>query len=359
MSASGQASGLAAEERGAGARPARGGSALVAVLWAVGLLGMIVAAFAFDAHIESRITSYYRRRRQAEYLARSGVEVARMLMDRSWDLRQAEDEQLAETEPGSRWDAPAGLLARGAEVAGWVAELGAGTIELSIVPEPARRNVNLLKEDDWERIFDVCGVPMEFWPELVDSFFDWTDKDDVPRRDGAETDYYQTLDPPYSAKNAPLDTVGELLLVRGFNRAIVFGGVLRRGVADDEGVSVRGIADLLTVYGDGKVNVNAASSNVLMTLPGVDELVAGAIVEEREGWLNERGEREGAPFRSVQDVLGRIPGLDASFQEHITTDSKIYRVTSVGEVYGVKRRVWCIVEHGRDRLKFYRWSEDE
>ena len=36
---------------------------------------------------------------------------------------------------------------------------------------------------------------------------------------GAESDYYQSLDPPYYAKNGPIDELSELLLIKGIRDA--------------------------------------------------------------------------------------------------------------------------------------------
>jgi len=323
------------------------------------ILSMLVGSFLFHAHVEARLTSYYRNRRKAEYLARSGLEVAQMLMEKSGtDL---ETEGYVDEE--DRWKEPAKRLADGLSLRGLRETLGEGEIILDIVPEPARRNVNLLSEEDWERILELCGVPEEMWPELIDPFFDWIDKDPDPRYDGAETDdYYATLEEPYVAKNAPLDTVGELLLIRGFTRAILYGGTLDTGFEGEEPVQVTGIHDLLTTYGDGKVNVNAATTRVLMTLPGVDGTVAERIIEEREGTVDTYGEREDSSFKNVNDVTTRIWDLDPDARKHMTTDSKIFRVTSVGEVAGVRKEVWCIIEHGGGKGKrgrILRWREQD
>jgi general secretion pathway protein K len=325
------------------------------VLWSVALMAVLIGGFAFDSHVEGRITYYYRNRTKADYLAKSGIEVARMLM-----IKQGEVSDEEEPEDDDRWFDAAKRLGQGLAVQGLVEELGEGEIQLHIVPEPARRNVNLLKEDDWERILEVSNVPEDFWPEIIESFQDWVDADDEPLSDGAETDdYYSTLESPYMAKNGPLDTVGELLLVKGFSRAILFGGPLG-DIEDEEGAPlvVTGIDDLLTTYGDGKVNINAASKRVLMTLPEVDELVAGAIIEEREGVLLDEGSDEDTSFKDPGDLLARIPELTSAITKHITVDSSIYRITSIGRVGGVERRIWCIAERERESLRFLRWREE-
>ena len=69
--------------------------------------------------------------------------------------------------------------------------------------------------------------------DVADSILDWVDEDDDTREYGAEYDYYQSLDPPYSPKNGPLDTVEELLLIRGVHPQLLFGqDANRNGMVD-------------------------------------------------------------------------------------------------------------------------------
>ncbi len=329
-------------------------SALIVVLWVVGLLSILVTSMAFDAHVEARLTAYSRRRLQAYYLAKSGLEVAESLM---YSATEHGDEA-APIDAIEGFESAVERLSDGLAVNGMTVELGTGQLRIWIEPEPSRRNVNLLNERDWERILEMAGVPEGQWPVLIDSFLDWLDPDDVPRFDGAETDdYYARLDPPYRAKNGPLDTVEELLLIRGFSPAILWGG--EHEVEFGEPVAVQGIADLLTTYGDGKVNINAASARVLRTLDGVDEIAAGAIIEEREGFLRDDGTQESTPFISGQDMLRRIPGLNPGIAQQLTTDSQIFRITSIGTVGGVSRRLWGIVEYRNKTLTVLRWREED
>ncbi len=112
--------------------------------------------------------------------------------------------------------------------------------------------------------------------EIADAILDWIDEDSEPRPFGAESEYYSTLPTPYEPRNGPLQSVEELLLVRGVTPTLLFGvDANRNGVVDiDEqqrfGVGVEmsgalGWAAYLTVHGaeanksdDGhpRVNVN-------------------------------------------------------------------------------------------------------
>lgn len=343
------------------------GSALILVLWVLGLISMLVASFAFDAHIELRLTSFYRDRTKAEYLARSGLDVAELLVAKSARLRGAKRD--AARAGKDTWYDPALQLAQGGTVS-LVHDLaeagtGQGLIHLSITPEPARRNINRLvaqtqaSDETWERIFDIGGVPQEMWPMLIDSFYDWTDEDTAPRPDGAETDdYYASLEKPYRARNGLLGTVGELALIKGFSQEIMEGGTLSTGMFESDTVVLSGIADMLTTYGDGKVNINAASARVLQSLPDVNAEMAAYIVSERSKWVDGTGEeRQG--FSNIDEFLALVPDFPPAAVEFIGLESTEFRVSSTGELNGVLRTIWCIVRFTDGRFTVLRWREDD
>ncbi len=341
----------------------RGGSALIMVLWVIAMMSLLVVSFAFDAHLEGRIVSYARKRRKAEALAFSGMQVARMLLDKQLSVSGNEsDEDVIE----DRWYKPALTLMRGGSVT-LEEPLGEGTIRLDIEPEQVWRNVNRLTTDDWERLLQVVGLPESYWPELIDSFFDWVDSDNIPRQDGAESsDYYETLDPPYKARNAAVETVRELLLVKGFKEAILTGGVLNPDdPVEHHIVLTNGIQRLLTTYGDGKVNVNAvrySDRDVLLTLPGITELGAEAIIEERERstYVGAGDYSDDGSYRSVEDFMTRVGNLldDPAVRDYITTRSEYFRITAVGQIDRATRRIWAIVYFNGNIWRVLRWREE-
>jgi len=64
--------------------------------------------------------------------------------------------------------------------------------------------------------------------DAADSILDWIDEDDEARTYGAESAYYMSLEPPYAPKNGPLDTVEELLRVKGVTPQLLFGADTNR-----------------------------------------------------------------------------------------------------------------------------------
>lgn len=342
-------------------RRRRRGSALITALWVITLLSLMIASFAFEVKLEARIADHHRRRLKADRLARAGIQKARFLLDQAARIDPKNPDPRDAERP---WFDAARRLREGLNLVAFSEPLGAGTILLAIVPEPARINVNELKTfADWEPVFDQGGIPEELWPALLDAILDWTDADDIPRPDGAESeDYYLTLDAPYRAKNAPLDTVDELLLIKGFTNTFLYGGFLP--AADPEsaenGRSIAGIADLLTTYGSRQVNINAASLRVIMALSlDLDEPLAREIILEREG--DPEFPDEDTSYRNADDFFNRFsdfPDLSNRLKNRITTQSQILRITSVGQIGDVMCTVSCIAERSRGGFRILRWQEE-
>lgn len=409
----------------------QGGFALISVIWTLALLSMLVMSFTLDAYLEGKVSSYIRARHQAAALIDSGLEIAQMLMERQEDVTGDEtEEELAK----DRWIAPAIRIKRGEPVtvtqklyydedghlqfdtSKVVEQSGLSEVDdddddddaevhqtsafisIKIEPEPARWNINKLTQQEmgdnadevWALILTQAGVPEEDHPELIDSFYDWVDEDSSPRSDlGAESDYYEREDTPYTAKNAPLDTIGELAYIRGFNRnngVLLRGGIWNPDDPENSHIQVRGILDLFTTYGSGKINVNAASKSVLMTVPAledVDGLVVDTVIEEREGFGLETGSESGTSstdslsgaaiedyhFKDIADLTSRVPGLASGEADaYLTVDTGVFKIEIEGVIGRIKRRVVAVVEHNAkgssnsndkdSSLLILRWREE-
>ncbi|MBC7816888.1 MAG: general secretion pathway protein GspK [Planctomycetaceae bacterium] len=73
--------------------------------------------------------------------------------------------------------------------------------------------------DPTSRLMMIPGMTYE----LADSILDFIDSDDTPRTNGCESEYYSALSPAYPAKNSPLESLDELLLVRGVTSELLYG----------------------------------------------------------------------------------------------------------------------------------------
>ena len=338
-----------------GPRPARrGGAALIVALGTVLLLSLLIGGLAYEMRIEAGITSYARKRLKAQVAARGGVEYAKFLLAKSYETSAFEETDEAK----EALRILAKNLERGIGVSGAKVEMGESFATVDVLPEAGRRNVNTLADEDWEELLDQAGVPEEAWPDLIDCFMDFTDANDEHRLNGAEKGDAFYKDRSYEPKNAPLDTIDEILLIKGFTKEIVYGGP----PPDPKGEPLQGMAHLLTTFGDGKVNVNTASREVLLTLTTggkmMDEWVVDDLLKFRLG-------DDGVPntkddgFGSVEEAISKS-GMDPALSGKISvSDRQFVRVASIGENRDVKSGVWAIFEVGSKRVTPIYWREEQ
>jgi general secretion pathway protein K len=176
--------------------------------------------------------------------------------------------------------------------------------------------------------FDLTDQEVE---DIVDSIKDWIDEDDEVTGFGAEAIYYESLEVPYECKNAPLDCVEELLMVKGISEKLFYG-------TDD----LPGIGGYCSVYGEGKININTASKLVLRALS--DE-----ITEEMADSMD-------AYRRDEDNNLSRstwykdVSGMDAVTIDGgiITTTSDFFTITSTGYLGEMRKRLTGVVKRDKN-----------
>jgi len=134
---------------------------------------------------------------------------------------------------------------------------------------------------------------------VVDSILDWRDTNDFYRANGAENDYYLSLKEPYYCKNGNLDSIEELLLVKGVTLDLYHG---KKGAPErEEGSADRvGLKDIFSIYSPGeRVDINSATPLVMNMVLGIPREVSQQMVKAREE----------KSFENQQDLLNRVPEL--------------------------------------------------
>ena len=327
---------------------ARRGAALIVALWTILILSLLISGLAYEMHIQSGITSYSRKRLKAQVAARGGAEYAKFLLAKSFETSAFEEADLDK----ETFRVLSKNLERGIGVSGIKVEMGEAFATVDVVPEAGRRNVNLLQDEDWEELLDQAGVPEEIWPDLIDCFMDFTDANDDHRLHGAEADDAFYKERGYAPKNAPLDTIDELLLVKGFTPEIVYGGPppppprqppprqSHRPTPLSGRPSTR---QHLTLTAGGKM---------------MDEWVGDDLLRLRLG-------DDGIPntkddgFASVQEAIQKT-GMDPALADKISVaDRRFVRVVSIGESAGVRMGVWAVFEVGRNLVTPIYWREEQ
>ncbi|MBF0526986.1 MAG: type II secretion system minor pseudopilin GspK, partial [Deltaproteobacteria bacterium] len=190
----------------------------------------------------------------------------------------------------------------------------------NIIDLNARININKLATlspdpillGQLQQLFDVLGLDRQ----LIDAILDYITPGENPRAYGAKNSYYRSLDPPYSCKNAPLDDLNELLLVKGMTREIYYG----RKEKDGQKI-VPGLSDFLAVQSGDKINVNTAPAEVLAALfKPPDISLARTIIAHR----NE------TPFKSTLDLLNVSGVKEAVLPSNIDVTSQCFSIRITG-----------------------------
>ncbi|MFQ5899526.1 MAG: general secretion pathway protein GspK [Candidatus Methylomirabilia bacterium] len=285
------------------------GFALLAVMLVLALLGVVVTEFAYSMRLEATMVRSYKEDLIGLHLAEAAVEQAirEILTDASL-VGFAEEEPLLTFFTGPTEPLP--RMPR-SDV-----RLGPGQFAYRITDEEGRLNLNMARPDQIDQLLRDLGLDKELRDIVNDSLQDWKDSNDAYRLNGAESeDTYLELPVPYRARNGPLEAVAELLQIKGVTAALYSGST-------DE----PGLAEFVTVWGQGQVNINTAPEPVLKAL-GLSEAEVSDIVQSRQS----------APYAAVPPrFAGR--GLSAA--------SRTFRVEAEGWVGdgAVRVRVVAIVQ---------------
>ena len=317
------------------------GAALLVSLWALIILALIVGSFSFQVALEGMLISRKKKQFKAEMLARSGVDYARAIIEQNQRARELEIEALEE-DP-DQFMQSALYVQRGLSTTSSITITNMGTFSVTIESAENGRNVNTLNREQWIEIFEMANVPSTEWDSLIDCLEDWIDEGDLHGLNGAESDdpYYE--EQGYPVKNGPLDSVEELLLIKNWNESILYGKP-----ADDEGDTIYGIADLLTVWGDGKVNLNSATTNVLLSYAEYEDWELEGVLESRKGLDGVEG--------TLDDGIRSIDEVNAD-GEKFKLQSTFLKVTSIGNAGDTTYRIEVIMQLQGSRPLVVYWNE--
>ena len=175
---------------------------------------------------------------------------------------------------------------------------------------------------------------------------------------GTEYRFYETLEPPYQAKDGPIDDLSELLLVRGVTPEIYWGGVATNhlpaafqnkvGFQQPGGGVLAydvGLVDLFTPLSSGQININTATARVLQMLPFVDENVAAEIIRLRSGPDGMDGTDDDTPLRSPGELVnaGLNNQVVGQIGRYCTVRSRTFEVQVDAEINGYHRYFYAIL----------------
>jgi len=178
--------------------------------------------------------------------------------------------------------------------------------------------------------------------EITDSIKDWIDADNSATGYGAETSYYSSLDPPYEAKNAQLDCIEELLMVKGITKEIFTGTKEKPS-----------LAQYVTADSDGVININTAPKMVLRAL---SESISAELADKMDEYRRKEGNDLSNPqwYKQVSGMAGVTIK-----PELITVKSNYFKIISTGKMMNMEKSLSGVIKRlGQKSIQIIKWRQD-
>ena len=391
------------------------------VIWTIAIISAMVVSFAVEAKLQTAANVYMRERVHMDHLVDAGRVLAEMVIAKHQSVVDySEDENLDELLETDRWiqekrqlkqtgstttigpivvdertTASSGLSSSSlaASPDDELANRGTVTVQIESVGGGEgggpKFNINNLYPKG------NPGVPEDDHAYFINAWIDWRDDDDVKmgdygdnRKDGGEKEYYEDLceeneEEVYKPRNGPIPDLKELAKIGPFRQhpGLLTGGVYNPEDKEDDQIVVSNITEVLTVFGGDKINVNLASKDVLMCIPGIRstddpedaedaDLISQAIIDWRGG-LDKDGnqvdleeEETGTLIKSwskLQEITSDEIGKEA--QEYIgftggQGDGALYRITITAQSVGMTHVVKAKMTIRESKPVYLEWSED-
>lgn len=230
-------------------------------------------------------------------------------------------------------------------------EVGGVKVRFRVEDESAKFNLNALASKDKARqklasdalkaIFNEKDLDTDY----VDYLRDWVDEDKDETASGGEGSYYRSLPEPYEVKNAPLDSLSELGLVRGYSSK----SLIKMGINPSPSGEGPGVHHLYTVFSDERVNLNTASSELLNSLS--DELPDSFIQDVLDL-------REKEPIQKVENIKNMAGMTDEIYKKVsplLSVKSSYFSVSSEATSGRITKRLTAILRRNGDKVGIVMW----
>jgi type II secretory pathway component PulK len=240
--------------------------------------------------------------------------------------------------------------------------------------------VNTAPQDQLERL------PLTV--EQIDSLLDFREEGQFPRGQGGKDEYYNNLPESYNTKLRALETVDELLQVRGWTPATLYRPITEVAsntpLPEDANGEILPLIDILTAAsyspqvdpeGQARINVNTANVAARLTQAGFSQ--AGInVITSRQNWasLGEIASQAGLPQddlprvldylavngqprvagrininTAAEEVLATIPGVTIDVAQSIVQRQN-QGYASLGELAGVPGVTPEVLQQAADQL---------
>ncbi|MBU2102271.1 MAG: hypothetical protein ABH865_06035 [Candidatus Omnitrophota bacterium] len=328
----------------------RAASILILVLWSLVLLAVFAVIAGYSVRQKLTVLKRLSQRQDARFLNEAAInkgifEVQRAREKTYFFLKKHAPETM-EPEVDIRSDSP------GQKEYRFKVVTGISESKLSVFDEERKININIAPMEHLKRLCMVTlGTDIMVAQELAASIVDWRDTDSmlsIPLG-SAEDSFYRSFPYSYEAKDGPFEVLEELLLVKGVTQEVF-----------------EKIKKYITIYGDGKINVNTASGEVLASL-GIDRSVVERIMVFRAGGDGVVGTGDdgviaspldlGPVLRAPQNRLSEahIKQYELIADQYLTTQARFFTLDASSRIREtVTGRTVCVVDRSGNVVY---WSE--
>ena len=333
------------------------GSILVIALWALVFLSLLAASLGVG--IRQRITLFNRleSRDKLQLIAESGIRKAIALLNQNIERNEAQFTSAAKAFRLNNEEEFASITLRegAVEVS---AEYNDGPGHLSVkrfgmVDEESKINVNTAPEIVLRNLIKiVLDMDDAKAHDLAQAMVDWHEYTEGEIKGFYSESYYDNLEDPYPVKKADFEMIDELLLVQGIDTP-----------------TFRRLSPYLTVYGNGRININTASRPVLIAL-GMDGQLADKILSARRGKDGIEATADDYIVQKTYDIASELKGFAAlsdaevamidqlNQQGKFDTNSRHYSIRAQGKLNNsTSKIITCVFNTAESKIEY--WKEDQ
>ena len=306
-------------------KPRRNGFVLMCVLWVVAMLTVITLGFGHRAALDRRAAAYSLDHAVAMVAARGAVERGIVeLANRGVKMRLFPPDMRGGTHLGEAWAIPKNIYGEGNL-----------TADDSLKHDEASYIIT-----DEERFININTAPKELLDNMKAMSKPLARKIWTRRTKEENTD----------EGIIPFSCIEELRYLHGVDEDDWLGTAKKTG-----------LKDLLTVWG-GLINVNTASRDVLMCVPGVKEGDIDAILNIRAGADGKLNTGDDRGFINLEDMSVKT-GVRGDTRDALNTycacDSAFFKITGLATRRAGRIRAVCsaVVTFGEGGLQTVDWQE--
>ncbi|OEU68784.1 MAG: hypothetical protein BA863_06585 [Desulfovibrio sp. S3730MH75] len=329
-------------------RAGKSGFALIATLWVMTVLGVMAASLAFEAQCESKAGAWSVKSRRTYNLARAGVHITAGLvrehaLDKTHSLHDKWFSNPARYRQVKFDKGYYSILRHDSDLSldksahSDLFNEETRNPRYGLDDEESRLNINVLD------FYQLCRLPEVSEILAADIILYVTEQKDALKK----INYRRRDEGLPEIKDAPelvtlpVRRIAELLKVKGMTKEMLFG---TKGMPG-------GLAQYLTCYSTGKVNINTASPEVFRAI-GFNEQQVRFFSEYR--W----GKTDG--FASVDEALSMIGINDGYLNNMLSASSRNFRINCVAGFSPDKpeERIRARLTVGKNNMRFTMWESE-